>query len=122
MNLFTKDLIDLLPPIGATEDLPDDKKMAAVKFFNPCGSQTWWVFEAAAVTHDGEEVPLSQLKDINEAQDVLLFGYVTGMVEDEWGYTSLRELQDVKGPLGIGIERDRYYHAMSFDEIVKGRP
>lgn len=36
----------------------------------------------------------------------LMFGYVTGMDFDEWGYSSIVEIEEFKGPLGIGMERD----------------
>lgn len=60
-----------------------------VKYFNPVGSGTWLITEA-------EE---------QEDGDWLLFGYCHIFCW-EWGYVSLRELQSVKLPLGLTIERD----------------
>lgn len=62
-----------------------------VKYFNPVGSGTWLITEAEE-QGDG---------------DWLLFGYCHISCW-EWGYVSLRELQSVKLPLGLTIERDLY--------------
>ena len=38
------------------------------------------------------------------------FGYCDlGLGSPEWGYVSLRELESVKLPFGMGIERDIYF-------------
>ena len=69
------------------------------KFFDPCGSWTWYVLE-------GEEL---------ENGDWRLYGLVDGF-EKEWGYFMLSELESVKGPLGLGIERDIYFED---EEVAK---
>jgi len=43
-----------------------------------------------------------------EDGDWLFYGLVDGF-EKEWGYFSLKELESVRGPLGLGIERDIYF-------------
>lgn len=64
--------------------------VAHVKFFNPCGSATWYASE-----FDGED---------------LFFGLCDlGFGEPELGYFSLSEMQSIRGPLGIGLERDLYW-------------
>ena len=62
-----------------------------VKYFNPAGSGTWLITEA----------------EKQEDGDWLLFGYCHIFCW-EWGYVSLRELQSVKLPLGLTVERDLY--------------
>ena len=63
-----------------------------VKLFNPCGAATWLLSEL-----DPED------KDT-------LFGLCDlGLGFPELGSVSLDELQSVKGPLGIGIERDLFF-------------
>ena len=62
-----------------------------VKYFNPVGSGTWLITEA----------------EKQEDGDWLLFGYCHIFCW-EWGYVSLRELQSVKLPLGLTVERDLY--------------
>ena len=91
MMLLTKANRDALPALGTTEDVPMDKKVAVVKFFQPWGSWTWWAVEGS-----------------QEGDDFTFFGLVEGF-EREWGYFSLNELQSVKGPFGLGIERDLHW-------------
>jgi hypothetical protein len=46
-----------------------------------------------------------------EDGDWLFFGLVDGM-EREWGYFVLSELQSIKGPFGLTIERDLHYNGV----------
>ena len=62
-----------------------------VKYFNPCGAGTWLITEA-------EE---------QENGDWLLFGYCHIFCW-EFGYLLLSELQNLKLPFGLKIERDLY--------------
>ena len=62
-----------------------------VKFFNPLGSQTWEIVEGS----------------YQEDMDTwLLFGKCDLGYGAEWGYVSLSELEAIKLPMGLGIERD----------------
>ena len=72
--------------------------IARVKLFDPCGSWTWYIGE-----WDGE----------SEA-----FGLVEGF-DTEFGYFSLAELSEVKGPMGIGIEVDVYFTPVPFNELPR---
>src|SRR5665811_323998 len=47
------------------------------------------------------------------------FGYVCGM-EEEWGYFVLSELESVRGPLGLEIERDLYFESGPFTQVRGG--
>lgn len=72
----------------------DGKSMEAtvvVKYFNPCGAGTWLITE-------GEKM---------ENGDWEFFGYCH-MHEWEWGYVWLSQLESIKTPMGLGIERDLY--------------
>ena len=94
---------NLLDPISR-ENLPclysgEDKgldSLALVKFFTPDSSWTWYASE-----FDGEDI---------------FYGLVIGF-EIEFGYFSLSELQSVRGPLGLSIERDLYYQPISLREL-----
>jgi hypothetical protein len=88
MKLLTQALRAQLPKLYATEHIRHADKMAVCKFFTPDSSWTWFVCEAGA----------------GEDEDIL-FGFVIGH-EAEWGYFSLAELESVRGPLGLPIERD----------------
>ena len=102
MKLLTKEIRKKLPPLYSTEEVPTGEKVCVVKFFDPCGSWTWY-----AVEYDGKD---------------LFFGLVDGL-EMEWGYFSLSELAAVKGPFGLGIERDLYFGMPKMKDIeaLKGR-
>ena len=86
MMLLTAELKRKLPKLYSQENNPDPK--VVVKFFDPCGSWTWYATE-----FDGEDT---------------FFGFVRGF-EEELGYFSLSELASVKNKLGLGIERDMHW-------------
>ena len=88
MQLLTQQDRENLPKLYEQEDL-ELQAIVHIKFFDPCGSWTWYVTE-----FDGEDT---------------FFGLVDGF-EKELGYFSLKELQSVSGGLGIGIEKDLYFN------------
>jgi len=91
MQLLTKELEGRFAQVGSQEEVKDPLVIA--KFFDPCGAATWWATEY-------------------DPRERLFFGFVTlGLGEecDEWGPFSLDELEAVRGPLGLGIERDMYW-------------
>ena len=103
MMLLTKENLASLPPIGSTDGMGDNA-IAQVKFFNPCGSWTWYATEYDPETRE-------------------FFGLVDGH-ELELGYFSLDEIGEYVGPLGIGIERDRHFTPCTIGEIrakIEGR-
>src|SRR5690349_20415571 len=76
--------------------------LAQVKFFTPDSNWTWYASE-------GKEIEANQYLDAPEGEkDFLFFGLVSGF-EVELGYFSLKELEEVRGPLGLPIERDKHY-------------
>lgn len=84
-------------PIGSQDGKGLEAKVL-VKYFNPCGRGTWLITEA----------------EKQEDGDWLLYGYCH-IYEWEWGYVSLRELESIKLPFGLTIERDIY----SAGKIIK---
>lgn len=94
-QLMTEEIRERLPELGATEDQGLDV-LAPVKYFTPDAGWTWYASE-----FDGDD---------------LFFGLVIGL-EIELGYFSLSELQQVRGPLGLAIERDLYYEPRSLREL-----
>jgi len=60
-------------------------KRIVVKFFTPWTYWTWYATE-----YDGKD---------------RFFGFVEGH-DKEWGYFSLSELESIKGPFGMKVERD----------------
>ena len=91
---MTEEIRNRLPKLGETEGQEDP--IVQVKFFTPDAGWTWWALE-----FDGED---------------LFFGLVHGF-EKELGYFNLSELKSHKGPLGIGIERDKWFKPCKLSEI-----
>ena len=96
MKLLTKELRAKLPKLQQTENTPIEEKTAVIKFFTPDSNWTWYACE-----FDGED---------------LFFGWVHGF-EKEWGYFSLKELQSVRGKLGLSIERDKWFRPTKIKDI-----
>ena len=71
--------------------------IAYVKFFTPDSNWTWYASE-----YDPEKK--------------MFFGLVEGL-DTELGYFSLEELQSVRGPLGLKIERDIYFEETPLSQL-----
>ena len=91
MKLITKAIEKKLlnTPLYSTDG--NMVKDVLVKFFNPCGAGTWYVFEAEKNGNDWE-----------------FFGLVD-LDEKELGYFTLSELESIRLPFGLSIERDMYF-------------
>ena len=76
-------------PIGSQDGKGLDAEVL-VKYFNPCGSGTWLITEAE-----------------REGDDWRLYGYCH-IFEWEWGYLLLSELESLRLPFGLSVERDLY--------------
>ena len=98
MKLLTKQLKGKFPRLYATEKTPPEEKVVIAKFFTPWTNWTWYAVE----------------KD----SDDTFFG-----LELEWGYFTLSELESIKGPFGLTIERDLYFGHPKIGEVpaLKGR-
>ena len=98
MKLITKALEERFEKIG--DQSQTTNPIIVAKFFNPCGSATWYATEY-------------------DKENKICFGYVTGMAFDEWGTFSIEELESIKLPLGLGIERDIHFKETRFKEIIR---
>ena len=89
MKLLTKEIRKQLPALYSQDEVEDP--IVYIKFFDPCGSFTWFILE-----YDGDDT---------------FFAFVKSNLcpEGELGYVSLSELESVKNQLGLGIERDLYF-------------
>lgn len=96
MKLLTKAIEKELPKLYDTDHLGGEKTLH-VKFFAPWNNLTWYGAE-----FDGDD---------------LFFGYVVGH-ESEFGYFTLSELESVRGPFGLKIERDMYFTPKTVNELV----
>jgi hypothetical protein len=105
MKLLPKEIREQLPPLYA-QDGKDGKTIAYVKYFTPSSSWTWFVTEGEPVLDEsGKEV------------DFKFFGLVFGN-EREFGYFLLSELEEVRGPMGLPIERDLWWKPKTLGEIA----
>ncbi|MFH1726885.1 MAG: DUF2958 domain-containing protein [Pseudomonadota bacterium] len=84
MKLLTKDLIKKFQETGSQENNPNPSIIC--KFFTTWANWTWYATEYDPETR-------------------IFYGLVHGF-ENEWGYFSLDELEALKGPGGLGVERD----------------
>lgn len=94
MKLLTKELLAQIPPLYATENIPDP--MVWIKFFYPDFSWSWYGIE-----FDGKDT---------------FFGFVDGDFP-ELGYFSLSELRKNRGTLGLPIERDLYFEPCRLSKL-----
>ncbi|MGC4129235.1 MAG: DUF2958 domain-containing protein [Bergeyella sp.] len=99
MKLITKELEKRFAKVGEQLNNPDPLIIA--KFFDPCGSGTWYATEYDPETQ-------------------ICFGYVTGLAFDEWGTFSIKELEELPLLLPkLRIERDRFFKEIRFKELIK---
>ena len=96
MKLLTKEILERLPKLGETGRQSDPT--VQVKFFTPDAQWTWYGIE-----FDGKDI---------------FFGWVVGL-EDELGNFSLSELREVRGPLGLPVERDRFFKPSLLSKVKK---
>ena len=91
MKLLTKALEKKLPPLYANENKPAEEVTIPVKFFAPVGAATWYATEYDPETR-------------------MFFGWamlIPGC--GELGYFSLDDLESVRLPFGLTVERDLYW-------------
>ena len=96
-NLLDPKSKEKLPALYSGEEL-GLMALALVKFFTPDSNWTWYASE-----FDGEDI---------------FFGLVDGF-ETELGYFSLSELQSVKGPLGLPVERDLHFEPKTLKKLIE---
>ena len=91
MKLLTKEILKNLPPLYSQEDKPAEEVQIPLKLFNPCGAGTWYATEF-------------------DPEERMFFGYaVIHAGCGELGNFSLDELESVRLPFGLKIERDRHW-------------
>ncbi len=99
MKLLPAKLRSQMPPLYSQEK--NENPTVRAKFFCPWSNWTWFVTEGSA-----------------DEGDFRFFGYVIGF-EEEWGYFVLSELETVRGPGGLTIERDLYFRPAPFKEVIE---
>ena len=97
MELFTKE-IEEKAQAQFQQGAEMESQTIVAKFFNPSGAGTWYLMN----------------------QDPKDPDYCWGIVdwfEVEMGSFSKSELENFKGPLGLGIERDIYFEPINAKEL-----
>lgn len=94
--LIPDDLRGRLIENGRVADVQDDfDPFPVVKLFTPDAAATWLLTEA-----------------FPEGDDIRLFGLCDlGLGSPELGYVMLSEIEDIRGELGLPVERDLYFKA-----------
>ena len=94
MNLMTPELEKLFKKLQKESNKEDPTLIA--KFFNPSGIGSWFASEYDPKTR-------------------ICYGFVD-LLEQEWGYFSLDELEALKLPYGLEIEVDVLWRPKTFSE------
>ena len=90
MKLLTAEFAKTMAKYPRRSQENERDPLVVAKFFDPCGSANWYILEFDPVTKTA-------------------FCYVTGLGTDEFGYASIAELEEIKRPHGLTIERDLYF-------------
>ncbi len=97
MELIPKEIKEQIAPLYSTEDM----KAPTVYVKLTLDGWTWFVTELSI---DGD----------------ICFGYVISpFCSAELGYFSLNEIKELKGSLGLGVERDEHFKPTKLSEIKK---
>ncbi len=99
MQLLPDELRQQIPKLYSQEKVTTQEKTVYAKFFFPAADWTWFVTE-------GEQ----------EGDDFVFFGFVVGF-EEEWGYFTLNELQNINIQL-LKVERDLHFKPGKFADIM----
>ena len=106
MKLLPDEIRKKLPPLYS-QDGKGGKAVVYVKYFTPSSSWTWLATEGEPVLDEYSK----------QEVDFKFFGLVEGH-EKELGYFLLSELEEVRGPMGLPIERDLYWQPRTLEEIA----
>jgi len=98
MQLITTELEETIPMLYATEDIKLEDKRVYAKLFTPDTDWTWYIMELSI-------------------EERICFAMTQNDSCMEIGYTSIDELESIKGPLGLGVERDLGFTACKYSEL-----
>ena len=100
MKLITPEFEALFKDYPLYSQEHEEDPLIVAKLFDPCGSASWWLTEY-------------------DPSEKIAFSYVMGLVQDEWGYSSLIELESIQRPFGLTIEWDLYFVQKRFSECQR---
>jgi len=103
---FTNEVLAELPALYANEGKKAEDVNVPLKLFCPWGAATWWITEYDPVAREA-------------------FGFVTlglGPDCDELGYISIAELEEIRGPGGLRVERDLDWNSKTkLADVIAGK-
>ena len=97
-SLIPQNLINQIPDLYETERSLNP--ICQIKLFTPDSNFTWYIIE------------------ISKEDKSTCYGFVKGF-ESELGYFSLKEIESIKGALGLGVERDISFKPTSLAIVRK---
>lgn len=99
---MTKAILNAFAKQGDTSQKQPDQIDVIAKFFNPMGAGTWYCYEY-------------------NPDDRIFWGFANlgDPAFAECGTISLDELESVRLPLGLSIERDMYFPPMKLSEVIE---
>jgi len=100
MKLITEEFEALFKDYPLYSQEHEKDPLVIAKLFDPAGSATWFLTEY-------------------DPAEKTAFCWVQGLVQDEFGYTSLIELESIKRPFGLTIERDLYFVQRKLSALLK---
>ena len=86
MKLISTELKNTIPSLYAQDGIGENQ-LAYIKLFTPDANYIWYITEC-------------------DEDENLCFGLITTLEEKELGYFSLDEIREVRGSLGLKVERD----------------
>jgi len=104
MKLLPQAIRQKLPRLYA-QDGKGSQAVVYLRLFSPDSGWTWHLTEGSPIMEDDRET------------DFQFFGLVDGPCR-ELGYVNLSELETVRGPMGLPIERDVYWTPKTLAEIA----
>ena len=97
MKLITPELEKTIPAFYSSEDIELDDKMVYAKFFLADADWTWYIFEYDKLRNE-------------------IFALVDGL-DRELDYAYVEALEQVRGHMGLHVERDLYFTPTRFGDL-----
>ena len=97
MELIPNELKNNIPSLYEQEG-KGSNAIAYVKLFTPDSNYTWFITEYSE-------------------EENICFGLITTLEEKELGYFSLDEISNIKGPLGLKVERDISFKSSKLKDL-----
>ena len=97
MQLLTDELRKTIPSFYSSEEVELEEKMVYAKFFLADANWTWYILEL-------------------DEESNTFFAFVDGL-DRELGYVSLDELEQVRGHMGLHVERDLYFTPVKYKDL-----